>query len=144
MRLDTYFTAILEKILSEAPILIMLFQESFLYINPYAEKSLGYSIDELKGVSLWEVLVEEEDQKVMRKTIEKQLRGEQISTHHKEIKIKTKDGGVRILRLYTTTVKLNTDFSVLAVGVDITKEKKLEEQLRLEKQRIIKLKEQLD
>ncbi len=123
---------IFRLVAEKAPVLVFLYRKKFIYANPRALKILGYSFEELEKTYVWEV-VHPEYADLVRETIERRLKGEQIHREYTELPVKTKGGGFRIFRLYATTVRWKDGYAGLAVGIDITREKELEEKLYREK-----------
>lgn len=130
---DSLFRTVVEK----APVLVFLYREEFLYVNPYARKVLGHSMEELKRKKVWEILTEKE-REPLKKVIEKRLRGKEIERRYKELTVITKSGGEKKLRLYATTVRWKEQFAGLAVGIDVTREYELELKLHREKEKFLK------
>ena len=122
-------------IAEKAPVLVFLYRKKFIYANPRALKVLGYTFEELKDSYVWEV-VHPDYEDLVKETIERRLRGEQIHREYTELPVKTKDGSFRIFRLYATTVRWRNGYAGLAVGIDITREKELEEELYREKEKL--------
>ncbi len=126
---------IFKLIAEKAPVLVFLYRSKILYANPYAINILGYSEKELKNKFVWDI-VHPDFTLLVKETIEKRLRGEQIHREYTELPVKTKKGEFKIFRLYATTVRLKNGYGGLAVGVDITKEKELEKRLYEEKEKL--------
>ncbi len=111
-----------ERIVSNAPVALLIYREKFIYANPYALNILGYSLEELRSRYVWE-LVSEDFRDEVRETIRRRLRGEKIDREYTELPVYTKEGKLKIARFYATTVELEDGFAGLAVGTDVTKEK---------------------
>lgn len=122
----------------KAPVLVLLYRKKFLYANPFAQKLFGYSLEELKKMYVWDLLVPS-DRKRIQKIIERRIRGENIPKAYKEITFITKSGERKKLRLYATTVRWKGRYAGLAVGIDITREKTLENRLKKERERLLRL-----
>ena len=122
-------------ILEEAPAYIFLYREKFIYANRSALDALGYTLEEAKNLYVWDI-VHPSYKDIVKELVKKRIKGEKIDKKYSDLKVITKDGKILTFRLYATTVKINGLYGGLAIGVDITKEKELEKQLKKEKEKI--------
>ena len=69
-------STILETFLNVPFFGIAIYHNTYLYANPYFCKLLGYTLEELKKLAIWEIFYYEEDKEKIKKTVEKILKGE--------------------------------------------------------------------
>ncbi|MZQ74552.1 MAG: EAL domain-containing protein [Peptoclostridium sp.] len=98
-------------------------------INPYAEKLLGYTQDEIAGRNWVDVVVSSEDQEFMRGVFEKVRSGQTLKNH--ESRIMDRNGNYVDI-LWNSSVLHNNDGApteIISLGTDITQRKALEKKL---------------
>ena len=71
---------------------IAIYHNTYLYANPYFCKLLGYTLEELKKLAIWEIFYYEEDKEKIKKTVEKILKGEYFFKSCLPITLRTKEG----------------------------------------------------
>ncbi|RIH85979.1 PAS domain S-box protein [Calidithermus roseus] len=118
------------RTLSEtAPALILLWQEEQLvFANREAERTTGYSLEELKSRPIWE-FVHPLDREMVRARGQARLRGEAVESRYR-FRIRTKSGETRWLDYSAARVDFGGRPAVLGVGFDVTEAQ--EHQLDLE------------
>ncbi|HEY9598766.1 MAG TPA: PAS domain S-box protein [Cyanophyceae cyanobacterium] len=111
-------------------------ESRFISINPACEKLTGYSLDELRGKSPWDVLLIPEEVEAV-KSIFDELLVNQSPNDHENYWV-TRDGNRRLIA-WSNTVLLHADGSIkyiVSIGLDITDRKRAEEMRRaLERER---------
>ncbi len=91
------------------------------YANSAAAKITGYSTDELRGMNFWEI-AHPDVEAATRERQEAMARGEEVPSRA-ELRIFTKDGGVRWLDFSTGFVELDGKQLVLGAALDVTDRK---------------------
>ncbi len=102
---------------------ILIYKQNIVYANKYALEKLGYTLDELKKLSLSD-LVTDEYREEIEKTIERRLKGEYFPKVYENIKIKTKYGFYKHVKVYTNTIFFEGDYAGFIFAIDITKEER--------------------
>jgi PAS domain S-box-containing protein len=117
------------RVLAEAtPAAITIFkEEGVLYANPATEAMTGYSAEELKGVSLVD-LVHPDLRDFVRRTNAARMRGEEAPPRF-EAKIVTKRGEERWLDISDHPIEFDGELATLGTAFDITDNKRMEEAL---------------
>ncbi len=98
--------------------------------NRTCEEASGFSADEVKGRSMWEVLIPPEEREAVREVFQDLTDETQLSTH--ENNWLTKDGGKRLIT-WTNSRLLDESGQVrwvISTGIDVTDQRQLEEQLQ--------------
>ncbi len=121
-----FFQTIAEK----SPIGIVIYTENIEYINEKFLKTIGYKPEEVIGRYVLDFIPDEyaEIKKQLRSTLERRLKGELLDVSY-IIPIKTKDGVIKWFYLSAHTLKYETGLKGMAVIIDITEQKKLEEKI---------------
>ncbi|HEY9653124.1 MAG TPA: PAS domain S-box protein [Coleofasciculaceae cyanobacterium] len=108
----------------------------FISINPACEKLTGYSLNELQGISPWDMLLIPEEIEAV-KSIFHELQVTQSPNGNENYWV-TRDGNRRLIA-WSNTVLLHADGSIkyiVSIGLDITDRKRAEEMRRaLERER---------
>ncbi len=120
--------AFFEMFVREAPVGLSLYEEKFIYVNPYVERILGYSLEELKEKYVWEV-VHPSYREEVKNIIRERLSGKKIPRKYYEFVLITKNGEERFVRFYADTIRYKDRYVGLGVGIDVTPEKALERRL---------------
>ncbi len=113
--------------------LFVIKNEQLVFSNPALERLLGYSIKELKGFSLSDV-IHPDQLRFVQSNYQKRLKGEQLPLY--EIKVKTKSRGFRWLRIRAQQIDWQGDDAVLVFSQDVTEELKIKESLEKKEQEI--------
>lgn len=107
---------------------IYIYKDKYIYANPeYIEKT-GYSMDELKDMTPWEI-VHEPDRGYVKENVRRRLSGEIFEQKYHERRIITKSGEIKTFRVATNTVIIDGEFAGLGSVVDISDLKKLQDDL---------------
>jgi len=125
---EKYFA---ESIVQTAQAIILLLdpQGRIVSINPYMETISGYENDEVQGKDWFDTFLPKEDRPQIRNLFAKALKGTRTKGNINPIV--TKDGSLRHIEWHDRELKdINGKMiGILAIGQDITKRKKAEEQL---------------
>ncbi len=122
----------------KAPLFVFIYRKRFIYANPYTRKVLGYTLEELRKKYVWDFLPKER-RKAFRIIVEQKVRSGAGSPKPMEVTIVTSDGDIRRVRLYSVPIRWKGRLARLAVGVDVTRERELEDRLRRERKRLMRL-----
>lgn len=98
-----------------------------LYVNEIVEKATGYSKDELFALKDITELVFEEDRKRMREVMERIFKGETVFY---ETRYVMKNGKLRYAWGFTAPLEMGDEVYALGCWIDVTRAKRLEEELR--------------
>jgi len=98
------------------------------YINPSAMRLTGYAADELRVMSLFN-LIHPEDRMRGERYYQQRVSGEDAPVHY-EIRIITKAGAVKWLELSQTLIEWHGESAILGTGYDITERKAAEKALQ--------------
>jgi len=103
----------ISKIVHEIPFVgIFIYRDKILYANKYFQNMLGYSLEEIRNLSV-EELVSQEYRQQVQDIVRKRLQGKLFALIHKNIKVKTKSGSYRKLPPFVKTTFLNLIFQHL-------------------------------
>lgn len=103
-------------------------KQNFVYVNPSAEKLTEYSINELIGMSIWDI-IHPDSHVIVKENVAKRYAGLSAMDNY-EIKIITKSNQVRWIDMSVGLITFNNQPSVLGTVFDITERKLAEEALR--------------
>jgi diguanylate cyclase (GGDEF)-like protein/PAS domain S-box-containing protein len=117
---------ILETFLNAPFFGIAIYHDTFLYANPYFLKLLGYTLEEIKKLDVWEIIYYEKDREGVKKVVERRLKGEYFFSLYEPITFKAKDGRKIEALIFTSTIFYQNKYCGFVVGVDITELKKLQ------------------
>ena len=115
---------------AQAIVLVLDTKGRILQFNPYMEEISGYKITEVKGKDWFKTLLPEEDHSKIRTLFQEAVGNTQVRGNINPIL--TKDGHERQIEWYSKTLK-DADGNVvglLAIGQDVTEQKKAEGVLR--------------
>jgi len=97
----------------------------FLYVNRACEQISGYSRRELMEAHPWQITHPEFRQE-MQRCGEERLRGENVPSRY-EFQLLTKNGEIRWLDLCVNRIRFEGQDATLAIAVDVTERKRIEE-----------------
>ena len=122
------------KILSEnIPTIIGLYREKIIYMNPFGLSVLGYTENEIKGLSPLDILeAREEEKNILSENIKKRLEGERFESKY-TFKFKKKSGNSFWGELITSTVFFENAWTGLVIITDVSDRVKSELNLMKEK-----------
>lgn len=100
----------------------------FVYVNPWVVKEFGYKEEELIGHSVFEFIVEEDQQRA-KEDIEVRL-DMHLDKVQSEVRARRKDGTIAWLEFYGSKTQFRGADSVIGTIVDITERKHLEDERR--------------
>src|SRR5262249_51735596 len=134
LRLERDFS---NSLIDAAPVivLVMAVDGTIVRHNHYTEELCGYSLDEVRGQDVVDVLIHEADRSGVRKTIERALRGEPVRNYVN--RLVTRAGEVRTIRWSGELLRGpdGATSALLAVGEDITERMRADEERRALEQR---------
>ncbi|AUB58253.1 hypothetical protein BK008_07955 [Methanobacterium sp. MZ-A1] len=118
------------RVLAEnAPVSIVVYQDDkTVYVNDYAAKISGYSKEELYVMNFWDAF-HPDDQKLIKRRGKARLRGAEVSKKY-EVRYITKSGELRYIVLSAGKIIYGGKPAVLAILVDITEHKIVENRLK--------------
>ena len=96
------------------------------YINQFGAQSLGYSVNELIGRPIWD-LVAPEDREMTKAFSAARLRREQAPARY-ELKVLTRNGEIRWAEVLATAIEHNGRPAILSNIMDITERKRAQEE----------------
>jgi PAS domain S-box-containing protein len=121
---------------------ILLYQKDrFIYGNSAAVSITGYELEELRRISLWD-LIHPDSQAGVKERMRARLRGEAVSSRH-EIKIKTRQGGERWIDYSVGIAELDGRETAILTAFDITERYRTEMALRFTEAELRASREQL-
>lgn len=121
---------LLENIIEHPGIFIGVYRDKFIYANRSALEMAGYSLEEFLNLSPEEI-VYEKDRARVKKIIKKRLKGERFPVIYRSLRLKTKDGRIVEMMLFSQTIIYEGRYAGLIIGVDISAEKQLERFLNI-------------
>ncbi|WP_461829207.1 sensor domain-containing protein [Aquifex sp.] len=114
-------------ILERSPVLVFLTDDRILYVNETVRHLMGYSLEELKRKTLWDLVHEDYREEVKR--IVQNLTTCKKAPKHKvnlEVPLICKDGKRRVLKFTFYSFLKEGKCYALAIGIDISPQKELE------------------
>jgi PAS domain S-box-containing protein len=99
---------------------------AFCYFNPTLERFSGYSGEELRAMSVWD-LVHPDSLELVRARVLARWRDESVSPRY-EFKAITKDGETRWLDLAATIIEFQGQPAIVGTAFDTTENRRLEQQ----------------
>jgi PAS domain S-box-containing protein len=105
--------------------------QKIVYVNPAHAATVGYSTEELKSMSLEQIIsiVHPLDREMAFERTRKRMAGEQMS-HSVELRIVRKDGMTRWIQAFNSYIEYYGRPAILSTTMDITKRKQAEEDIR--------------
>lgn len=119
----------LRRVIESSPVSIIINQEGkYVYVNPACIKTFGYeSAEEIVGRPI-EDLFAPEEKEVMKEKARRRVAGEPAAIHYETVGLK-KNGELFEVAAWATVVEYDGRPAVLAFCIDLSKEKKLRDQL---------------
>lgn len=108
---------------------IFIYTDHYIYVNDTFASMLGYDKEELYSMKVWEI-IETSDQGKVREAAARRLLGEQFPLVYSDIKLVTKSGNIKIMRVSTRTIKYDGQFAEMGAIIDITDIEETKEQLK--------------
>ncbi len=105
--------------------------DKFVFFNEATQHITGYSVEELRAITLWE-LVHPEHREFVRERSQERLSGGNPPPRY-EIKIVRKDGRIRWLDFMVSLIPHEGGQAVLCIGLDVSERKDAETQLQVQK-----------
>jgi len=128
------------KISENTQVGIFIFREKFIYVNEAFCALTGYSQEELLEMHPWSFL-DEEIQENFKKIVYRRLKGEDFHKEYSEMKIFTKTGERKVLRVSASTVKIAGKFAGMGMVIDVSDFVETQEKLSLLAQAIQQMEE---
>jgi diguanylate cyclase (GGDEF)-like protein/PAS domain S-box-containing protein len=117
------------KLAETAPCGILIYQlEGITYANPALRELLGYSAEELQGMSIWDLVHPEARQQVRREGLFRPRRGGQGTAS--EVRIRRRDGSERWVQFSVCFIESGGQAGALATCFDVTERRLAEERIR--------------
>ena len=91
---------------------------SFLYANKAAENLIGYTLEEVRGADMWQ-LVHPADRELVRQRAQARMRGEQVPNRH-EIRVMRRDGTTLWLDITTSPIAYDGRPALISTAFDVT------------------------
>lgn len=118
---------------------IILFKEKFIYANKAFEELVGYSINELKEMSLNDFVLSLEDKKMLDSSLKRRLAGEKFESVYQDILIQSKSGDLKHISISANTIKYKGEYVGVANIIDITERKWFEQEINQKKSQLEEL-----
>src|SRR5215471_8535437 len=100
----------------------------FCYSNPAVEAFTGYCSDELRALTIWDI-VHPDCLDLVRVHVQSRLRDESVPPRH-EVKIITKSGQTRWMDFTARFIEFQREPAILGTALDITESKRIEQQAK--------------
>ena len=107
--------------------------ERFQFVNDRVGELTGYSRDELVGMSVWDIVHEDERDRV-KELIEQ--RESEEGTPHYELRIRTKDGEIRYLEMSVQVITYDGDVAHLGSARDVTRRRQRKRKVERQNERL--------
>lgn len=121
----------IEKVFREAPVIIATWDKmgQIKKLNPYGQKILGYTEEEIINKKWVDILVSEDERPQMRKDIERIKHTKVLGKHNSSFITKNKS---KVDIIWNSSFVSNSDRTeeILSIGTDITGQRKYEEKLK--------------
>lgn len=122
---------ITDAILNAPCVGVLIYQEKIVYANEFFLKLTGYTEEEIKNLSVLDLIDESEDKKTLEEVVKRRLKGEKFLRVYQELKIKTKEGKIRVLLTFANTITYQEKPSGFVILIDVTRQKKIEKLLAM-------------
>ena len=111
----------------QSPTLVLILQDGQVrYANPAAVEAFGYTAEELRGKSIFD-LTHPDEQAQAQESLARVMSGETVA--RMESRVVTKAGDVMWVQFSATRIDFDGQPAVLVNGVDVTQQRQLEQQL---------------
>ena len=112
---------------------VLIYRDRIVYANRASENILGYSKEELKNMSV-EDLVSPEIKEWVRETARRRVSGERFEMTYQEIPVITKDQRTKVVFAFSKTILWSGEPAGFVIFIDITKKRKYERMFNLLKE----------
>jgi PAS domain S-box-containing protein len=109
--------------------------EKFEFVNGRCAELTGYSRDELVGMPVWNV-VHEDDYERVREILENRTDDESDAPPHYELRIRTKDGNVRYIEMSVQAIAYNGEQAHLGSARDVTERRQRKRKVERQNERL--------
>ena len=109
---------------------IFIYTENLVYVNDALVRMSGYGKEELYAMKVWE-FVDVPLRKRLQNTVSRRLRGEYFPRQYDDVKVYTKYGVEKTVRVMTQTIPYEDGFAGLGTIIDITDIKETKQRLKL-------------
>jgi PAS domain S-box-containing protein len=121
--------AALRSLIAKTPAPMLIFQgEMMRFVNPAAEKLVGYTLDEMMSMAFWDIIHPDMRSFIRDRGMRRQA-GEAVPQRY-EVKLVTKTGEVRWVDYMGTLIEYEGQPAALGIVFDITDRKQTEAALR--------------
>lgn len=114
------------KAVQEVPFVgVLIYRDRIVYADESLQRSLGYSLEELRKMSV-EELVEESRREELREVMRRRLEGEVSTRVWEDIEVRAKDGSRRYFMVFGSPIHYGGVPSGFVLAVDVTKRRMYE------------------
>ncbi len=125
---------IVESLANNPYVFIAIYREKFIYLTPFAREKLGYTMEELRNINLWDLIPDEKIKQIAKERILQRLyHGLKEPLLYAKFPLKAKNGDIIYVYSYASTIELPDGKAVLSIGIDFTQETVAEENRKLER-----------
>ncbi|MEJ5172974.1 MAG: EAL domain-containing protein [Hydrogenothermaceae bacterium] len=101
---------------------LILYRDKIVYATKSATDILGFSFEEFLNMSLLDIIADEDLKDEIEDIVERRLKGELFDKIYPAVKVKTKDGNIKYVRVFSRTVLFESKYHGIILFQDITKE----------------------
>ncbi len=120
---------LLTHIVEQIPAIVVIYREKAIYVNSFTLKFSGYSKEDFRKKYIWEFFPEEYQEEIKNK-LSLRLNKKVRKLEYESYPVIVKNGKVRYIKFTTTSIIISGKVYGLAVGIDVSQEKRLESQLK--------------
>ena len=107
-------------------VFVVLYKKEILYINKSFREMLGFSEEDIKNMTILDLIKKKSDREYIKSNIEKRLKGEVFAKPYKYIELVNKKNERFYANFYSQTIKIDDEYMGLAIGFDSTEDYKKE------------------
>ncbi len=109
---------------------VLVYRDRIVYANKTALDIFGYREEEIRKLKP-EDLVAEEYRSAVAEVVRRRLRGERFENVYRELPVITRNGGRRIISVFSRTVEWKGEPAGFVIFIDVTKKKRYERLFRI-------------